>query len=152
MFLHKPPKSISAQKRWILNNIKNDKTLDFIIYKKKNNKKIGTIAFDKINKNNAEWGRWISQGNIFENIESVLVLLNYGFNKLKLKNIYSLTNKDNIKVINFHKNTSALYKGIKKSWFTINNKKKDAIKFDFNKTRFNQFNKKLNTMIESIQL
>ena len=152
MFLHKPPKSISAQKRWILNNIKNNKTLDFIIYKKKDNKKIGTIAFDKINKNNAEWGRWISQGNIFENIESVLVLLNYGFNKLKLKNIYSMTNKDNIKVINFHKNTSALYKGIKKSWFTINNKKKDAIKFDFNKTRFNQFNKKLNTMIESIQL
>ena len=135
-----------------MNKIKNKKTLDFKIYKKKNNKKIGTIAFDKINKNNAEWGRWISQGNIFENIESVLVLLNYGFNKLKLKNIYSMTNKDNIKVINFHKNTSALYKGIKKSWFTINNKKKDAIKFDFNKTRFNQFNKKLNTMIESIQL
>ena len=135
-----------------MNNIKNNKTLDFIIYKKKNNKKIGTIAFDKINKNNAEWGRWISQGNIFENIESVLVLLNYGFNKLKLKNIYSMTNKDNIKVINFHKNTSALYKGIKKSWFTINNKKKDAIIYDFNKNRFNQFNKKLNTMIESIQL
>ena len=152
MFLHKPTKSISKQKRWILNNIKNNKTLDFIIYKKKNNKKIGTIAFDKINKNNAEWGRWISQGNIFENIESVLVLLNYGFNKLKLKNIYSLTNKDNIKVINFHKNTSALYKGIKKSWFTINNKKKDAIIYDFNKNRFNQFNKKLNTMIESFQL
>ena len=152
LFLHKPPKSILAQKKWIINNIQDDKTLDFIICRKKNNKKIGTIAFDRINKNNAEWGRWISQGNIFENIESVLVLLKYGFNKLKLKNIYSLTNRDNIKVINFHKNTSALYKGVKKGCFTINKKKKDAIKYDFNKNRFNQFNKKLNSMIVSIQL
>ena len=151
-YLHSPPKSINDQKKWISNNIRNIKTLDFIICRNKDKKKIGTIAFDKINKFNAEWGRWISQGNTFENIESVIILLNYGFNTLKLKNIYSLTNKDNIKVINFHKNTSALYKGIIKSFFKINNKKKDAIKYDFNKKRFDSFKKKFRSMIESIQL
>ena len=151
-YLHSPPKSINDQKKWISNNIRNIKTLDFIICRNKDKKKIGTIAFDKINKFNAEWGRWISQGNTFENIESVIILLNYGFNTLKLKNIYSLTNKDNIKVINFHKNTSALYKGIIKSFFKINNKKKDAIKYEFNKKRFDSFKKKFRSMIESIQL
>ena len=151
-YLHSPPKSINDQRKWISNNIRNIETLDFIICRNKNKKKIGTIAFDKINKFNAEWGRWISQGNTFENIESVIILLNYGFNTLKLKNIYSLTNKDNIKVINFHKNTSALYKGIIKSFFKINNKKKDAIKYDFNKKRFDSFKKKFRSMIESIQL
>jgi len=151
-YLHSPPKSIYDQKKWILNNIKNIKTLDFIICRNKDKKKIGTIAFDKINKFNAEWGRWISQGNIFENIESVIILLNYGFNSLKLKNIYSLTNKDNIKVVNFHKNTPALYKGVVKSFFEINNKKKDAIKYNFNRKRFENFKKKFQSMIESIQL
>ena len=151
-YLHLPPKSISDQKNWIYNNIRNIETLDFIIFRNKGKKKIGTIAFDKINKINAEWGRWISQGNIFENIEAVIILLNYGFNSLKLKNIYSLTNKDNIKVVNFHKNTPALYKGTIKSFFKINNKKKDAIKYDFNKKRFDNFKKKFESMIESIQL
>ena len=151
-YLHSPPKSINDQKKWISNNIRNIETLDFIICRNKDKKKIGTIAFDKINKFNAEWGRWISQGNIFENIESVIILLDYGFNSLKLKNIFSLTNKDNIKVVNFHKNTPALYKGTIKSFFKINNKKKDAIKYSFDKKRFNDFKKRFESMIESIQL
>jgi RimJ/RimL family protein N-acetyltransferase len=151
-YLHSPPKSINEQKKWILNNIKNVETLDFIICRNKDKKKIGTIAFDKINRFSAEWGRWISLGNIFENIESVIILLNYGFNSLKFKNIYSLTNKDNIKVVNFHKNSLALYKGTLKSFFKINNKSKDAIKYNFNKKRFNNFKKKFKSMIVSIQL
>ena len=151
-YLHSPPKSINEQKKWILNNIKNVETLDFIICRNKDKKKIGTIGFDKMNKYNAEWGRWISQGNIFENIESVIILLDYGFNSLKLKNIFSLTNKDNIKVVNFHKNTPALYKGTIKSFFKINNKKKDAIKYSFDKKRFDDFKKRFESMIESIQL
>lgn len=151
LYLHNPPKSIIAQKKWIFRNIKNKKSLDFVIIKKKNNKKIGTIAFDKITKSGAEWGRWISQGNIIENIESVIVLLNYGFNRLKLKYIYSLTNKMNIKVVNFHKNTTALYKGTKKSFYLINNKKIDAVKYTFNKKKFNLFKKKFNFMTESVR-
>ena len=150
LYLHNPPKTLALQKIWMIKNIKDKKTSDFIIIKKKNNKKIGTIAFDKITRFNAEWGRWISQGNTIENIESVIVLLNYGFKKLKLRNIYSLTNKKNIKVINFHKNTTAFFQGTKKSFFLINNKKVDALKYSFNKKRFNLFKKKFMIMIESI--
>ena len=80
LYLHNPPKSLSFQKKWMMNNIKDKKTQDFMIIKKSNNRKIGTIALNKITKSNAEWGRWISKGNIIENIESVIILLNYGFN------------------------------------------------------------------------
>ena len=151
LYLHKPPISINFQKRWILKNLQNKKVLDFVIYRKKKNKKLGTIAFDKITRLHAEWGRWISQGNIVENIEAVIVLLDYGFNIIGLKNIYSLTNKDNNKVVNFHKNTTAKYEGIIKSLFRINNKKVDAVKFNFNKKRFNNFKRKFSSMIELIQ-
>ena len=151
-YLHKPPKSIKDQKNWIKKNIKNKKALDFIIINKKKNKKIGTIAFDAINYNEAEWGRWISKGHPIENVEAVILLLNYGFNKLKLKKIYSLTNVNNERVINFHKNTTALYSGKIKSFFLIKNKKTDAVKFVFNKKNFNKFKKKFDFMTRSIRL
>ena len=35
LYLHRPPKSVNDQKRWISSNIKNNKTLDFIIINKK---------------------------------------------------------------------------------------------------------------------
>ena len=151
LFLHNPPKSLDAQKKWMINNIKNKRNIDFIILSKKNNKKIGTIALNNITKTDAEWGRWISQGNIIENIESVIVLLDFGFNHLNLINLYSLTNKKNKKVVNFHKNTTALNKGTLKSFFLIRNKKIDAIKFAFNKKRFELFKKKFQVMTELAQ-
>ena len=152
LYLHKPPKSVDDQAKWISNNLNNKKALDFIIFKRKNNKRIGTIGFDQINKLNAEWGRWICEGDAHENIESVIILLNYGFRKLKLKNIYSLTNIHNKKVVNFHKNTTAQYRGRIKSLFLIDNKKVDAIKFSFNKINFEIFKKKIDFMIQPIQL
>ena len=38
-YLHLPPKSISDQKNWIYNNIRNIETLDFIIFRNKGKKK-----------------------------------------------------------------------------------------------------------------
>ena len=52
-------------KKWMINNIKT-KTLDFMIIKKSNNRKIGTIALNKITKSNAEWGRWISKATLLK--------------------------------------------------------------------------------------
>ena len=93
--------------------------------------------------------------NIFAsrlNIEPVILLLNYGFKKLKLKKIYSLTNIKNRKVVNFHKNTPAIYNGIIKSFFLIRNKKADAVKYTFTKYRLTIFKKKFIFMTQSIQL
>ena len=150
LHLHKPPKSINHQKNWIIKNIRNKESLDFIILNKKTKKKIGTIGLDKIKKLSAEWGRWICTGQTHENIEAILILLNYGFYKLKLKEIYSLTNINNHKVVNFHKNTNSIYKGIKKSLFLINNKKIDAVKYSFTKRKFKNFQKKFGLISQSI--
>jgi len=151
-YLHKPPNTSNDQKKWIKKNIKDKATKDFIIINKKNNKKIGTIAFDNINSKNAEWGRWISKGNTIQNIEAIILLLNYGFKRLRLKKIYSLTNVNNKKVINFHKNTTALYSGVVKSLFVIKGEKTDAIKYTFNEKTFIKFKKNFNLMTRSIQL
>ncbi len=151
LYLHEPPKSIIDQKKWIKKNIKNKKNFDFIIIDKKKNKKIGTIALNNVTKSQAEWGRWISRGNMIQNIEPVILLLNYGFKRLNLLKIYSLTNVENKKVISFHKNTPAIYNGIIKSFFFIKNKKTNAVKYTFTKKRLMIFEKKFNFMTQLIQ-
>ena len=149
-YLHKPPKTLKDQKNWANKNIRNYKTEDFIIISKKKKKKIGTIALDNICSKNAEWGRWIAIGKTIENIESVILLLNYGFQIKKLKKIYSLTNVNNKKVINFHKRTPAKYEGLIKSLFIIKNKKTNAAKFSFNKKKFIKFKNDFYFMTKSI--
>ena len=151
LYLHNPPININDQKKWITNNIKNKTSLDFIIYNISNNRKIGTIAFTNITKKHAEWGRWICNGNTIQNIESALTLLNYGFKKLKLKKIYSLTNVNNKKVVNFHSKSFAKYKGLIKSKFFIKNKKTDAANYEFNLTRLKHFKAKFKIMTQSTQ-
>ena len=151
-YLHKPPQSIFNQRAWIKKNLSNKNVKDFIIIDKKNNKKIGTIAFDNIKNKYAEWGRWICTGNSYQNIEAVVLLLDYGFKKLKLNNIYSLTNYNNKSVVNFHKSTNAKYSGYLKSYFIIKNKKTDAVKYSFNIKNFKSFKKNFDIMTQSIQL
>ena len=148
-YLHSPPNSVYDQIKWIKDNIKKKDTLDFVIICKKKNKKIGTIGFDKIKKTKAEWGRWICQGTTIQNIEAIIILLTFGFERLRFKEIYSLTNINNRKVVNFHKNTTAKYNGIIKSFFLINNKKADAVKFTFTKKNFFEFKKKIYLISES---
>ena len=53
-------------------------------------------------KKQAEWGRWICQGTTIQNIEAIIILLTFGFEQLRFKEIYSLTNINNRKVVNFH--------------------------------------------------
>ena len=151
VYLHNPPNSINDQKKWIINNIKNKTSLDFIIYDISNNRKIGTIGFNNITKKYAEWGRWICNGNTIENIESALILLNYGFKKLKLKKIYSLTNVNNKKVINFHSKSFAKYKGLIKSKFFIKNKKVDAVNYEFDLIRLKRLKDKFKIMTQLTQ-
>ena len=149
-FLNNPPKSLIDQRNWVKNNIKDFETLDFIIYDKSKNKKIGTIGFNDINKKKyiAEWGRWICLGTAIQNIESAIILISFGFKQLRLKKIYSLTNSKNKKVINFHKKTGSKYLGIVKNKYIISGKKTSATKFQFNQKNFKLFKNLFTSMIQ----
>ena len=148
-YLNSPPNSVYDQIQWIKNNIKKKDTLDFVIICKKKNKRIGTICFDRIKKTKAEWGRWICLGTSIQNIEAAIILIKFGFEELGFKEIYSLTNINNRKVVNFHKNTNAKYNGIIKSFFLIKNKKTDAVNYTFTKKKFFEFKKKFYLISES---
>jgi len=152
-YLNNPPKDINHQLRWTRENIRNEKTCDFIILNKKK-RKIGTIALNEIDfkKKNAEWGRWICEGNSHQSIESFLLLAKYSFYKLNLKSIYSLTNINNNKVINFHIRAGGKYNGIIKNKYLMRGKKIHAAKYTYNKKSYLKLKKKfLRAFIFSFQ-
>jgi RimJ/RimL family protein N-acetyltransferase len=143
-YLNNPPTDINHQIKWTRENIKNKGTRDFIILNKKR-KKIGTIALNDIDfkKRSAEWGRWICLGNSFQSIESFLLLLKYSFYNLKLKNIYSLTNIKNNKVLNFQIRSGGKYCGTIKNKYLMRGKKIHAVKYTFNKKSYLKLKKKI---------
>ena len=149
--LNNPPKNIKHQLKWTRENIKNKKTRDFIILNKKKGK-IGTIALNDIDfKNkNAEWGRWICLGNSYPSIESFLLLSRYAFYKLNLKNIYSLTNINNNKVLNFHIRAGGKYNGIIKNKYLMRGKKIHAAKYTYNKENYLKLKEKFLRTFRSI--
>ena len=143
-YLNNPPINLNHQIKWMKKNIKNKGTKDFVILNKKR-ERIGTIALNDIDfkKRSAEWGRWICLGNSFQSIESFLLLSKYSFYSLKLKNIYSLTNIKNNKVLNFQIRAGGRYCGIIKNKYIIRGKKIHAVKYIFNKKSYLKLRKKI---------
>lgn len=64
---------------------------------------IGTSALYHFGEESAEMGRWVSYGNAFENIESVVLIHDIAFEELNLKSVFTCTRVDNENVINFWK-------------------------------------------------
>ena len=143
-YINNPPLNLDHQIEWTRQNIENKKTRDFIILNKKK-ERIGTIALNDINfkKRNAEWGRWICLGNPCQSVESFLLLSRYSFYNLKLKNIYSLTNIKNNKILNFQIRAGGKYSGIIINKYLMRGKKIHAVKYTFNKKSYLKLKKKI---------
>jgi RimJ/RimL family protein N-acetyltransferase len=105
-YLNKVDNDLEKQKLWIKEQQKGVNDFYFII-ERKSGLPIGTISLYNIKELEGEFGRWISIGNPVENLESVLLLHDFGFYKMNLDLIYSETVKENEKVLNFHKRFGA---------------------------------------------
>lgn len=118
--IHHTENDLKKQKDWILNQQRRDGDYYFVILNKRE-EKIGVISLYNIEDENGELGRWISVGNAIENLEAVVLMHDFGFDFLKLKNIYTCTSKDNTKVINFWKRFGGEFGGlIETGEFTLN--------------------------------
>jgi len=135
------------QKKFIIN----DKRLGNYLFGIFNHKKIliGTIGIYNIsNKKNAEWGRWICEGNSIESIESLYLLIKFAFEELKLNMIFCKTLSSNIKVLNIHKKLGFIYKGKNFKDFFLNKKYHDSIVYFTDKKRYKKIIKKINSVLD----
>jgi len=92
------PYPLTRVKKYILNQLKLKNYVEFAILV--DNKFVGTICLEKIDKANkkASIGYWVSKVYRSRGIatKAVKLVVDFGFNKLKLKRIYAEVKKDNI--------------------------------------------------------
>lgn len=100
--IHKVDTSIEGQKKYIQEQRKKDNDYYFIVWSS-DNEPLGTIALYNFDGKCAELGRWVSYGNAFQNLESVVILHDFAFNILLLDSVCTCTNVTNNRVINFWK-------------------------------------------------
>lgn len=101
---------IEGQKRWI--NNQREKEFDvFYVIKRKDETPIGTLSFyDYVEgSNSCEIGRYISHGNAFENIEAVLLMLDFLFSEHHVDWVLLNIHENNTPVISLWKRFGAQF-------------------------------------------
>lgn len=105
-YINKVDNDLEKQILWIKNQQKAENDYYFLIESIEGNP-LGTISLYNIQNSEGEFGRWVSIGNSVQNLESVIILHDFGFYELGLDLIYSETVRENKKVLNFHKRFGA---------------------------------------------
>ncbi len=111
-YLNATSDDINLQYSWISNQQKREGDYYFVIMNSLG-QSVGLISLYDIcvNKQTAYCGRWISEGNAFENLEAVKLIHEFGFYKLGLKSVYTQTVKENISVVSFWKRFGGYFDG-----------------------------------------
>lgn len=108
-FLPRLEISIEEQQKWIREQQKREGDYYFLI-KNKSGKNLGTIGVYNISEKMAEIGRWISEGNEIENMESFILSLEWAFEKLEIEKIKSRPMLKNRRVIRLSKKMGFVFK------------------------------------------
>ena len=118
---------------WYKKYLKEKTRTEFMIIKKEDNKKIGTIGLNKIDRKNqkAEYGILIGekdeQGQGYAK-EATLAILNYGFKKLNLHKIYLEVFCDNMNAIRLYKKMGFIEEGLFRKDVVKNGEFKDVMR------------------------
>ncbi len=100
-YLNKVDNDIEKQRKWILEQHQREGDYYFLMMDHAD-KPLGTISLYKIIDGQGEFGRWVSIGNSVQNVESVILIHDFGFYEIGLNRIYSKTVSDNRRVNKFH--------------------------------------------------
>jgi RimJ/RimL family protein N-acetyltransferase len=99
-FIHVTSPDIKAQREWIQDQQKKDDDYYFVLADL-DAKPFGLAAIYHIHDHMCEFGRWISEGNAFQNLETVILLHDFAFDTLELERVNTFTRKANNKVVRF---------------------------------------------------
>ncbi|RBW54975.1 GNAT family N-acetyltransferase [Ruegeria sp. A3M17] len=93
---------VEAQRAWLQKQAQADQDYYFLVLDRFTQQKVGLIGLYDINDGQAEWGRWIIEDGSLAAIESVNLLMSFGFHDLGLAEIYCRTVSENTSVVKFH--------------------------------------------------
>ena len=103
-FLHSSSREKSAQIEWISRYFETPGDFYFVVEGKTSREACGLISLYEVSAKNmsAEWGRWIIRPGSLAGIESVLLILQFGFEVIRVDRTYCRTITANEQVVSFH--------------------------------------------------
>ena len=109
-FIPRVKGSLEGQRAWIDRQRQKDGDY-FYVVENNNGEKIGTLSFYDIDMQSGvcELGRYISYGNAMQNVEAVVLLLDYIFNKMHLKETIMNCDERNRRIIKFWERFGAVF-------------------------------------------
>ncbi len=109
-YINATKNDIEVQRRWV--NCQREREGDYYFTVNScGGSKIGLISLYNIDHTGAECGRWISEGNAIENLETIKLIHEFGFDMLGLNQIYTQTVKENLSVVSFWKRFGGYFDG-----------------------------------------
>lgn len=124
--------SIDAQLRWFEDYFKRDGDYYFVIERIVGNRPEGLISLYDVapQEESAEWGRWIVTPVSLAAIESVILLMDFAFKKLHLRQVFSYTVAENNATNSFHEGCGFRRTGVHVARFNIEGRAIDAVKHE----------------------
>ncbi len=106
-YLHPVEGGVEAQRNWILEQQKREGDYFFVV-ESKEGKPLGTISLYNISGERGEGGRTLINGGVMQIAESHILLNDWAFTKMKLKQINTSVLIENKQVVSFNKRFGAV--------------------------------------------
>jgi len=100
-FLGDTAPDLDAQREWMRRQEAREGDFYFVIETLAGNP-VGNVGLYDIDRQSAEWGRWIIKPGVQAAVGSVLLVFETAFEQLGLERVYSRTVEDNAQVVSFH--------------------------------------------------
>ncbi len=124
--------SIEDQQRWLANYFKREGDYYFVIERIVGDRPEGLISLYDLSPQDgaAEWGRWIVAPSSLSAIESVVLLMDFAFGKMRLRKVYSHTVAENKATNSFHDSCGFRQAGVQVARFNIEGRAVDAVRHE----------------------
>jgi len=124
--------SIDDQLKWFEDYFKREGDYYFVIERTVGECREGLISLYDISPQDgaAEWGRWIIAPTSLSAIESVVLLMDFAFEKMHLQKVYSYTVAENTATNSFHDSCGFRRIGVQMARFNIEGRVMDAVRHE----------------------
>ena len=124
--------SIDDQLKWFADYFKREGDYYFVIERIVGERPEGLISLYDVSTHDgsAEWGRWIVAPTSLSAIESVVLLMDFAFDKMHLQKVYSYTVAENSATNSFHDGCGFRRAGVQVARFNMEGRAIDAVKHE----------------------
>jgi len=131
-YLNKVVPSTDAQLKWLDDYYQRENDYYFVIERINDKRREGLIALYEVNPGarEAEWGRWIISPASMSALESVIMIMDFAFDQLGLKRVFSFTLSDNTPVNSFHESCGFRRVLVQPARFMVGGEPRDTVKHE----------------------